>query len=215
MSPLGLVVLGWGVGWAVASVLLPVSAHLVDWSSSAAVFAAAIVVGTPLLGVPIYVTARQTGARYPAVEATLWVLLLAVIVAVVARAVIPPFEPVNAVTTQDMRRRQQVDWHYPPELVWGLRGAAAFCLLAAWSAVLVNGRSHGGASHLFGRLWRAVLFSVGIAISLGIAALCFVLAGPLIWRLIPFDVLNVASAAFLAGCLAGGGILAARRICLH
>ena len=77
--------LAWGGGWATASVLLPVSAYLVDPSSPAAVFAAALVVGTPLLGAPIYVTARGTGARYPGVEATLWVVLLATIVVIFVR----------------------------------------------------------------------------------------------------------------------------------
>jgi hypothetical protein len=199
-----------------------VAAHLIDPSSPAAVFAAALIVGAPLVGAPIYVTARGTGARRPGVEAALWVVLLGTIVVVFVRATMS-FEPINAVTTEDIRRRQHGGtWPYPPELVWGLRGAVAFCTLAGLSSTLLN----GGTRHVFGRLWRAVLFSTGVAISLGAAALLFALAGPPVWRLfplrtlggsgvwglIPIEMVGVATAAFLPGCLAGAGILAARRV---
>jgi len=213
MNAPGLAVLAWGGGWAVACLLLPVSAHTIDWSSSAAVFAAAIVVGAPLLGVPNYVTARQGGAKYPGIEATLWVLLLAVVVAVVARVVVPPITSVNVVTAEEFRRRQHGlggTWPYPPELVGGVLGMAVFCVLAACSSVVVNGSGRS----LFARVLRAGLFSIALAIALGVAALFFAVPGPLVWRLIPLDFVNVAAAAFLAGCLAGVGIVTARRTCL-
>jgi hypothetical protein len=211
----------WGGGWAAASILLPLSARAVGPSSTAAVFAAAFVVGTALVGWPIYTTARGTIARYPVVEATLWVLLLAAMATMFVRATMS-FEPVNAVTTEDIRRGQHGGtWPYPPELIWGLRAAGAYCVLVAVSTSLLTG-AHG----LLGRLWRAALLSVGIAVSLGAAVLIFVLAGPLVWRLfplyrvgapdvwrvVPLEIVGVAAAAFLAGCVAGAGIIPLRRL---
>jgi hypothetical protein len=218
-------VLTWGAGWAVAAVMLPLSALLIGFSSPAAFVIAALVVGTPLVGVPIYITARATGARYAAVEAVVWVVLLAAIVLIVVRATVS-FETINAVTTEDIRRRQHGGtWPYPPELVWGLRGAATFCILAGLGSMLLNGGPH----HLWGRLWRAPLFGAAAGLSLAAAAILFTLAGPFIWRLFPLltlggspalrlfpiELVGVAAAAFPAGCLAGAGILAARRALLN
>jgi hypothetical protein len=44
--------------------------------------------------------------------------------------------------------------------------------------------------------------------------LLFALGGPMVWRLIPLDVAGVAAAAFVPGCVAGAGIIAARRLTL-
>lgn len=213
--------MAWGSGWAAASILLPLSARAVGPSSTAAVYAAALVVGTALVGWPIYATARGANARYPAIEAPVWVALLAAMVTGYVRATMS-FEPINAVTTEDIRRGQHGGtWPYPPELIWGLRTAGAFCPLAALSSTLVNG-GHG----LFGRVWRAALLSVGIAACLGAAVLIFVLAGPFIWRLfsaysvgapdmwraMPIEIVGVAASAFLSGCVAGAGIIPLRRL---
>ena len=77
-------------------------------------FAAALLVGGLLFGLPIYVTGRQAGVRSPAVEAVLWISLLAVVAVAFALATRPAFGAVNAVTTEDIRRRQQGGtWPYP------------------------------------------------------------------------------------------------------
>jgi hypothetical protein len=52
-------------------------ALLIGFSSPAAFAIAALVVGTPLVGVPIYITARATAARYAAVEVVVRLVLLA------------------------------------------------------------------------------------------------------------------------------------------
>ncbi len=217
-----LAVATWGGGWAVASVLLPFAAHLADVSSPASVLAAAVVVAAPLLGAPIYVTARGTGGRRPGVEAILWVVLLAVTVVVVVRATMS-FDPVNAVTTEDIRRGQQGGtWPYPAELVWGLGGSVAFCALAGFGSMVLN----GSARNPFGIVWRAVVFSAALASALGVAALLFALGGPLVWRLvpvytlgeptvsrvIPIELVGVAVAAFLPGCVAGVVIHSVRHV---
>jgi hypothetical protein len=206
-------VVTWGGGWAVASVLLPFAAHLADVSSPPSVVAAALLVGAPLLGAPVYVTARGTGARRPGVEAIVWVVLLAVTVAVVVGATMS-FGPVNAVTTEDIRRGQQGGTSpYPPELVWGLGGGVAFCALAGLGSMVLNAAT----SDPFGIAWRAVVFSAAVASSLALAALLFALGGPLVWRLaavyrvgysavwrlIPVELVGVAVPAFLSGCVAG------------
>jgi hypothetical protein len=211
----------WGAGWAAASILLPLSARGVDPSSTAVVFAAAFVVGTALVGWPIYTTARGANARYPVAEATLWVLLLAAMAVIFVRATMS-FEPINAVTTEEIRMGQHGStWPYPPELIWGLRTVGAYCALVALSTSLLNG-AHG----LLGRLWRAALLSVGIAVCLGAAVLIFVLAGPFlwrlfpaysvgasdIWRLIPMEIVGFAAAAFVSGCVAGAGMIPLRRL---
>jgi hypothetical protein len=195
----------WGGGWAVASLLLPLSARLIEPASALAVFAAALVVGAALVGWPNFATARGASARYPAIEAAVWVLLLAATVTIVVSAM-TSFDPINAVTTEDIRaRRHGGTWPYPPELVLGLRDVAAFCLLAGLGTSLLN----GGARGLLGRLVRAACLGIGIAAAFGAAILFFVLAGPFVWRLFP--IVGIAAAGFLSGCVAGAGMIPLRR----
>jgi hypothetical protein len=212
----GSIVLAWGLGWAVAAVLFPLSVYVVDPQSSVMVFAAALAVGGALVGAPTYVMARQAQARFPLLEAGLWVLLFAVMVLIFVRITVPPFEAVNSVTTEDMRRGPvNPFWPWPPELVWGLRCAAAFCVLAGFSSALVNIGAVSSAQRLMGLVWRAPLFIAGIAISFAVAVVIFVLGGPFVWRVIPFAAASIAAAGFVPGCVAGAGILAMRRVFLR
>jgi hypothetical protein len=173
------------------------------------VFAAALLLGGLLLGLPIYVTGRRAGVKFPAAEAVIWTSLLAVAVVVFVLTTRPAFGAVNAVTTEDIRRHGGT-WPYPLELVWGVRCAVVFCAVAGASSMLVN----GGSRRPLARAWRAALLSVSVAMSLGGAMLLFALGGPMVWRLIPLDVAGVAAAAFVPGCVAGAGIIAARRLTL-
>ena len=197
-------VVAWGIGWALASVVLPVVAHFVD-ASPWSIVVAAVIVALPLCTAPVFMTARRAAAAHPALEAVAWTLAFVMAVAVFARMTMS-FEPVNVVTTESIRQRQHAaHWPYPTELVWAVRCGVGFCTVAGASSALLNAAEHTSVS----LLWRGMAFIACVVTALGAATMCFVLVAPVAMR--PLSAAGVPLAGFLAGCLAGVCILNGRR----
>ena len=202
-----------GTGWFVSAFLVFAAGRLDGHISLTLAFLTALLVGATALGIPLYASARRTGARRPRVEAITWVLLCGLLVLVFFSVTRPDQSAVNAATLDSTHHNDAAFayWPYSLELVWFVRCVALFAGLAGSASVLINAKPRWP----LGLAWRAVAFSgcVGAALTAGL--LLFAIGGPLLWRLIPSDVVGVGAAAFLTGSLVGTGLLSTRHLIME
>jgi hypothetical protein len=150
MNSPGLVVLASGGGWAVASLLLPVSAHMVDRSSSAAVFSGAI--ADRFLGGNV-TTEDNAARRHPedvaAFVNALLTLFLPPALSMLAAFVVPS----TSVTVRPERSFFASAWLFLSAFASILIPLVPFSLLAGWRTRVHARRYREGR----GSGWQGVL----------------------------------------------------------